>query len=111
MDAARDLSELVERSTELLGNERLLAPELAGRLRRHPLGRACLQRERDEALLNPVMEVALELASGLVSRRDDTSPGCAELVTCLRIRDRRRDQVCEVGDSPLDSVRQWIGCR
>src|SRR5439155_20705248 len=57
MDAARDLSELVERSAELVGNERQLAPELAGRLRRHPLRRACLQRERDEALLNPVVQV------------------------------------------------------
>ena len=68
MDAVRELAQLRQPGLQLRAHALELGLERGVRL---ALREAQKQRGRDEALLRAVVEVALELAAGLVARLDD----------------------------------------
>ena len=74
MDAARELAQLLDRLLEAVGSARQYFLDLRPGARELPLGNAEVERERDEPLLRPVVEVALDPAARFVRRRDDASP-------------------------------------
>jgi hypothetical protein len=71
MDAPRDLPELVNHRDEIVCDVGKLLPWAAGRGAGCRLAR--LERQRDEPLLDAVVEVALDPAPGCVGRGDDPS--------------------------------------
>src|SRR5919204_1774620 len=88
MDPAGELAELAQRQIELApGLLELL--DRAGVIGELPLQGDQLQRERDEALLSPVVEVALEAAPLALSGLDDAGARLPQLLhprTQLRLQ-------------------------
>ena len=84
-----------------VGNPRQPRLDLGRPLRRHGLGAAQIQRERDQALLYAIVEIALETPPRVVRRRHDARPRGGHLGARLGVRDRRRDQLGECRDPRL----------
>jgi len=106
VDATRDLPQVIDHAHELRGRVRHLGTQLAtlgGRLRCHTE----LECQRHEALLCAVVQVPLDPPAGLVRCGDDPRAGGHELSPALRIRDRCRDQLGELGHPLLGVGRQW----
>jgi hypothetical protein len=79
VDAAGDFPQLIQSGTETVGQERQLPLDVARGPGCHRRDGAGFQRERDDALLNTVVQVTLEPPPGLVRRGDDAGPGRGEL--------------------------------
>ena len=83
VDAVGQLPQLVQRVLHVAAE---LVEHLVGR---RPVGvdellhQADLHREGDQVLLGPVVEVALDLAPGLVGRGDDAEAGGGQLLVAL----------------------------
>ena len=106
MDAARQLAQLVERAGELgLGLLEQPGNRFGAALQR-ALGEAQLQRERDEALLRAVVQVALQPAALGIARAHDARAGGGELVVRVGVGERLRDEVGEVAQALLGSLGQ-----
>ena len=105
MDATGDLPQVIDHAHELRGRVRHLGTRLAtcgGWLRGH----AQPEGQRDEALLGAVVQVPLDPPTGLIRCGDDPRAGDHELSPALRIRDRCRDQLGELGHPLLGVARQ-----
>ena len=74
MDAVRDLPQFVQGGEQTLGQQRQLALDVVRGPGGHRLDHPGLQPERDEALLDAVVQVTLEPPPGLVRGRDDPGP-------------------------------------
>jgi hypothetical protein len=99
VDPTRDLLQILDRRYQSRRDAGQLGAEvvpLGGKVRLH---RAHGQPERNEPLLRTVMEVALDPTPGLVRRGDDTPPRSGQLRLTLRLRNRRRDELCEIDQS------------
>ena len=96
MDSPRDLLKILDRLGQPACDPRELVPEVLPVRRNVGLGGAHGQSQRDEPLLRPVMEVALDPAACLVRRGDDAPPGGGELRLAVRVRDRDADEVGEL---------------
>ncbi len=96
MQPARDLLEVLEHSRQPAADVPQAARQLvAGSDRgRHPQ----LQSERDEALLRPVVQVALDPPALPVGRRDDARARGGELGAALGVGDGGGDELGELGD-------------
>jgi hypothetical protein len=70
MDAARDLSELVRRLVQPL---RELSCDARHLVRRFPTHPSCAEGERDQPVLDSVVEISLDPTAYLVARGDDPS--------------------------------------
>ena len=109
MDAAGQLAQLVEALGELLLR---CGQELArgGRvLLEHRAGHAQVQRDRDEALLRAVVEVALQPPALGVARLDDAGARGGQLLVGVRVGQRLRDELGEVAQPLLVVVGQRVG--
>ena len=98
MEAAREVAQLLERLRQLvrrLGEERVHV--LARRVEELAHREAQRQRDRDEALLGSVVEVALQAPARLVGRADDADARLAQVGLRALVRDRLRR---EVGEAP-----------
>ena len=106
VDAAGQLSQLLERAGEL----RLRAPEQLVRLRiaggQHALAGSQGERDRDEALLRAVVEVALEPAALGVAGLDDARARGGQFAARLGVGERQRDELREVRDPLLRALRE-----
>ena len=106
VDAARDLAQLVgdvlQAFRELCGDARQL-------VRRSPRHRACAEAERDQPLLDSVVQIALDPAARLVGGGHDPSARRGELGRALRVGDRRRDELAELLE-PLFVPRAAVAC-
>ena len=71
VDAVRGLPQLVQSGSEALGQQGQLALDLVHRLGCHRRDGAGFQGERDEALLNTVVQVTLEAPPRFVRGGDD----------------------------------------
>jgi hypothetical protein len=60
------------------------------------LGVTQLQRERDKTLLYAIVQIAFDLAAGVVGGGHDTGAGCAELRAAVGICDRGGDKLGEL---------------
>ena len=106
MDAHRDLAQVLEGAVEP-GRDLRQAFLQLGRFGRHdPLGGADLEAERDEALLDAVVQIALDPPPRLVGRRDDTRAGGGQLGATLGVRDRGGHELREAGQARLGVGRQ-----
>jgi hypothetical protein len=85
----RDLPQLVQGRKQTLSQERQLALDLVSGPGCHLLDHLGLQPERDEALLNTVVQVTLEPPPGLVRGGDDPGPRRRQLGASLGVRERR----------------------
>ena len=112
MDPASELTEFLECGIELGPRDRELARRRGVRLEariEHPQA----QRQRHEPLLGSVMEVALDASARGVRGLDDPRPRRGELLTRVRVGERRGDQLGEAADprprSPLGmpSAARW----
>src|SRR3954447_21886558 len=68
-----------------------------------------LERERDEPLLCPVVEVALEAAALLEPGLQDPQAGGVELLARLGALEAERDELGEVAEAPLGVGAQRVG--
>src|SRR5207249_3457001 len=82
--------QLVEHARVSLDDARKLRPELAEVRRHRRLGRADLERKRDESLLSPVVEVALDPPPSRVGGGNDPRARSVELGAALRVCDGAR---------------------
>ena len=101
VDAARQLAQLVERARELGLRLDEQAEDVVGAALERALGEPQLQRERDEALLGAVVEVALQPAALGVAGLDDARARGGQLVVRIGVRERLRDEVGEVAQALL----------
>jgi len=74
VDAAGELAQLLQRPIHAGGDPVQLGRQLLQPGRDRRLGGAELQGQRDQPLLGPVVQVALDAAAGLVGGGDDTGP-------------------------------------
>jgi hypothetical protein len=105
VDATGDLPQVVDHAHQLRGRVRHLGTRVTscgGRLRGH----AQPEGKRDEALLRAVVQVPLDPPADLVRCGDDPRAGGHELGPALRVRDRRRHQLSELGHPLLGVGRQ-----
>ncbi len=103
MDAARQLAQVVERLREALPDVRQLFGELVVVGRGHRLRARELERQRHQALLDAVVEVALEAPARLVGGGDQPGARGHQLGAGLGVRDRGFEQLREPGH-PLFGV-------
>jgi hypothetical protein len=98
-DRGKDaLHELAQLDRCLLGVVERLGQERRGVLivsPKRPTGQLERDHGVDEALLRPVVQVALDLPASLVGGRDDARPGRGELGPALRIGDRGTGELGE----------------
>ena len=77
-------------------------------------GAAC-QLERDDRVDQPLLRAVVQIANHapalLVGRRHDPRPRRRELRPRFGVRDRRGDQLRELGEPILDVVAQGLGFR
>jgi hypothetical protein len=96
------------RATEPLADPAKLLPQLLLTGGHGALGRAQLQRQRDQALLDPIVEVALDPPPGLVGGGHDAPTGSVQLGSRLRVGDGGGDQLGELGKARLGVRRQRL---
>ena len=109
METACELAQLLEPGVELAGR---VAEQLGRGLRVRlelRLRHAEEERRRDEPLLGTVVQVALEPPALLVAGPHDPRARRLQILTCLRARDRERDEVAEGGEPHLGVGRQRVG--
>ena len=106
MYALGDFPQLIEHAQELPGYAVDLGTDLTtvGGCRRCRTQR---QRQRDEALLGAVVQVALDAPAALIRCGDNPRARGHQLSPALRIRHRCRDQVGELRHPLLGVRRQW----
>src|SRR5919106_1263519 len=74
--------------------------------RRDPaLRRTHRERQRDQLLLSPIVEVALDAAAGVVPGSDNARAGGDQLATHRRVRHRRRNELGKAGEPLLRTGR------
>jgi hypothetical protein len=96
MDAARVLTQFVQRVRQPGGDALQVGAEFAEFGWHRHLRRAQLQCQRDQALLGAVVQVTLDAASGLISSSDDARPRGDQLGLGLSVGERGRDQLGEL---------------
>jgi hypothetical protein len=104
VDAVRDLPQLVHGGTQTIGQQRQLAPDLVRGLGCHRLDGAGLQRERDQTLLDTVVQVTLESPPRLVRGGDDPGPRSGQLGAALGVRDGGPHELGELGETALGLI-------
>jgi hypothetical protein len=87
VDAVPDLPEFVQGGTQTISQPRQLALDLVRGPGRHRLDHLGLQRERDETLLNTVVQVTLDAPPGLVRGGHDPGARSGQLGAALGVRD------------------------
>ena len=111
VDAAGQLPELVERAGQAVrhAGQRPLRLDL---MWRHSfLGGAQLQAQRDQALLDAVVEVAFDAAARLVGGGDHAGAGGGELGPAHGVRDGGGHELREAHDPGLGIVGKRLGLR
>src|SRR5262245_27436298 len=106
MDAARQLTQLLDRHGEL--RVRAVQELLGGiRIGAEP-GVRKVQGDghRDEALLSAVVEVALDPPPLFVGRGAESGAGRSQLSPCLLVRQRKGDELREGAESLLGTWRE-----
>ena len=63
-----------------------------------------VQPERDQPLLRPIVQIALDPLARLICRRDDARARGDQLGTRRGVRDRRRNQLRDAREPELGSV-------
>jgi len=97
VDAAGDLAQLVDHPVELVGDPADLHLEIGDVGRLGGLDQAQLEAQRDQSLLDAVMQIALNPAPGLVVVGGDPGPGRGELGAAVGVGDRGADELSEIG--------------
>ena len=105
MNAARQITQLFQRPAGLLDGMVESHPKLP-RIRRHlGLRHTKLQRKRDKPLLGAVVQVAFDLAAGLIGGGDDPRARRGKLGIQLGVVERDR----ELASDQLDGVEPLGG--
>ena len=99
MDPVRDLAEVVEYANEPLPNPRELFLKFLGHLMRLGFDGTEFQGKRDQPLLYPVVEIALQAPPRFVASGHDARPRFRKLGSGLGVRDGSRDQFRELADA------------
>ena len=111
MDPAGELAQLFERLRRAAAGARR-ARRARGRRRLEPAStQAQAQRQRDEALLGAVVEVALEAAALGVAGLDDARPRGGEPLARVGVGQRLGDQLGEVAQPALGVLAEPAGSR
>ena len=101
MDAARHLAEFLDHARQSIGETADLRLYVLQAGRNPPFRGAQPERQRDQLLLRPVVEIALDPPPGFVGGGDDAGARSGELGAHRRVRNRSRDELGEAGEALL----------
>ena len=109
MDPEGDLAEVIDRGRQAADDTAELASVLLELLRHRRLRRAQREREPDELLLRPIVQVALDPAPGRVGRGHDSCARGVHLGAALGVGNCRRDELREFRQPLFHVSRQRLG--
>jgi hypothetical protein len=104
VDAVRDLPQFIQDGTQTLSQHRQLTPDRVRGPGCHRPDGAGLQRQRDQTLLDTVVQVTLDTPPRLVRGGDDPGPRSGQLGAALSVRDGGSQQLSEFGQTILRAI-------